>query len=91
MSTPTAMGDVMRVVLSPALKSQFQDRCAEQGQKMSERMRQLIVEDLAREKTPAEKLANILASADRKSKASKRPELTIDEIDAFIESVRNDR
>jgi len=91
MTTSTTSGEVMRVVLSPSLKSQFQDRCTEQGQKMSERMRQLIVSDLAQEKTPADKFADILASANRKKKAHGLPEPTIEEIDAFINSVRNER
>jgi len=91
MATSTTQGEVMRVVLSPSLKSQFQDRCAEQGQKMSERMRQLIVSDLSQEKTPADKLEGILASANRKKKASGLPEPTIEEIDAFIDSVRSER
>ncbi|MDR0308660.1 MAG: hypothetical protein LBH87_01870 [Coriobacteriales bacterium] len=92
-TTPTQAisGEVMRVVLSPNLKSQFHDRCAEQGQKMSERMRQLIVQDLAQAKTPADKLADILESASIKNKASCLPEPTIDDIDAFIESVRDER
>ena len=91
MATSTTQGEVMRVVISPSLKTQFQDRCIEQGQNMSERMRQLIVSDLAREKTPADKLADILASANRKKMANGLPEPTIEEIDAFIESVRNER
>jgi len=81
----------MRVVLSPSLKAQFQDRCTRQGQNMSERMRQLIVSDLARDKTPADRLADILASANRKKIANELPEPTIEEIDAFIELVRNER
>ena len=81
----------MRVVLSPSLKTQFQDRCTRQGQNMSERMRQLIVSDLARDKTPADRLADILASANRKKTANELPEPTIEEIDAFIDSVRNER
>jgi len=91
MTSTATSGEVMRVVLSPALKSQFQDKCTRNGQKMSERMRQLIVQDLAQEKTPADKLTEILASADRKKKASGLVEPTINEIDAFIAAVRDDR
>lgn len=91
MTTTATPGEVMRVVLPPTLKSQFQDKCAQQGQKMSERMRQLIVQDLSIEKTAADKLADILASAEQKNKASGLPEPTIEEVDAFIESVRDER
>lgn len=90
MATAVA-GEVMRVVLPATLKSQFQSKCADQGQKMSERLRQLIVQDLAQEKTAADKLAGILASAAQKNEASGLGEPTIEDIDAFIESVRDER
>lgn len=86
-----AASEVMRVVLPPVLKSQFQDKCAKQGQKMSERMRQLIVQDLSQERTAADELAGILASATEKNEASGLSEPTIKDIDAFIESVRDER
>jgi hypothetical protein len=91
MTTSTTSGEVMRVVLPKALKSEFQDKCSVQGQKMSERMRQLIVQDLSQSKTPADKLADILSSADKKNKASGLAELTIEEVDAFIASVCAER
>lgn len=86
-----ATSEVMRVVLPTSLKTRFQDKCSEHGQKMSERMRQLIVQDLAQEESPAEKLDRILASAEAKNKASNLPEPTIEDIDAFIASVRSER
>ncbi len=83
--------EVMRVVLPSSLKSQFQHKCAEQGQKMSERLRQLIVQDLAQEQTAADRLSSILESAAKKNEASGLPEPTIEDIDAFIDSVRDER
>lgn len=88
---PAATSEVMRVVLSSDLKARFQEKCSANGQKMSERMRQLIVQDLAEEETPADKLSRILQSATMKNRASSLPEPTIDDIDAFIDSVRTER
>ncbi len=91
MASATTTSEVMRVVLSSSMKTQFQAKCAKRGQKMSERMRQLIAEDLAQEHTAAENLSDILASAAKKNEASSLPLMTIDDIDAFIESVRDER
>lgn len=91
MATATSTGEVMRVVLSPSMKTRFQSKCQERGQKMSERMRMLIAEDLAQEQSPAEKLSGILASAARKNQSSALPAMTIEDIDSFIDSVREER
>lgn len=90
-SVATAAGEVMRVILPPAIKSQFQSKCNDHGQKMSERMRQLVVQDLAAQESPADKLSAILASAERKKEASGLPEPSIEDIDAFIDAVRAER
>lgn len=86
-----ATSEVMRVVLPPQLKAQFQEKCNRQGQKMSERMRQLVVQDLAQSESPADKLDRILASAEVKNKAAGLPEPTIEDIDEFIAAVRAER
>ncbi|WP_455779576.1 hypothetical protein [Gordonibacter pamelaeae] len=91
MTTTTMSGEVMRVVLPPTLKARFQSKCADQGQNMSERMRQLIAQDLAQEATPADRLTAILASAERKNRASGLSTPTIDDVDAFIDAVRAER
>ena len=91
MATATTSGEVMRVVLPPALKVQFRERCAQQGQNMSERTRQLIAQDICAEATPAQRLSQILASAQAKNEASALPALSIEDIDAFIDEIREER
>lgn len=91
MATVSTTGEVMRVVLPPMLKVQFRERCAQQGQNMSERMRQLIAQDVSSEATPAQRLSQILASAQAKNDASALPSLSIEDIDAFIDEVREER
>lgn len=90
-STSSNPGEVMRVVLSPTLKEDFHAKCIANGQSMSDRMRRLIVEDLAKDQTPADRLSTILNSAEVKNQASGLPTPTIEDIDAFIDSVREER
>ncbi|MEC4175079.1 hypothetical protein VJ918_05360 [Adlercreutzia sp. R21] len=91
MATASTAGEVMRVVLPPLLKVQFRERCTQQGQNMSERMRQLIAQDVSSEATPAQRLSQILASTQAKNEASALPALSIDDIDAFIDEIREER
>ena len=84
-------GEVMRVVLHPDMKAEFQAKCKRNGQKMSERTRQLIAQDLAAGQSAAQRLDAILSSAKEKSEASGIPSLSIEDIDAFIERVRSER
>jgi len=48
------------------------------------------MQELKREQSSADKLTKILASAKLKQKANRLPDPTINEIDAFIESVRDE-
>ena len=91
MSQVAERGEVMRVILQPTMKTEFQKKCERNGQKMSERTRQLIAQDLATEQTPIQRLDAILASAEHKNKASGIPSLSIDDIDQFIDQVRSER
>lgn len=88
----TATNDeVMRFVLPASTKERFQDKCARAGQKMSERMRYLVMRDIEDVPAPAERLDAILSSARAKNAAAELVEPTIDDIDAFIDSVRLER
>ena len=87
----TTTGEVMRVVLPPDLKTQFQEKCEAFGQKMSERARQLILADVMEEATPAARLTAILQSAKVKNERSGLGTPSIEDIDRFIEKVREER
>lgn len=82
---------ILRVVLPTAVKHEFREKCTSSGQNMSERARQLIIRDLEKPASPAQRLSAVLASAEEKARASELPELTIDDIDAFIDEVRDER
>lgn len=90
---PTAVmnDEVIRFVLPSSTKDRFQDRCAQAGQNMSERMRFLVMRDLEEAQAPADRLAGILASARAKSEAAGLAEPSIEDIDAFIDAVRIER
>lgn len=83
--------EVMRFMVPSATKERFQEKCMRSGQKMSERMRYLVMRDIEEAPTPADRLSGILASARAKNEASGLVEPTIDDIDAFIEQVRTER
>jgi hypothetical protein len=96
MTTAIAHDEVIRCILPKTTKEQFQLNCIRQGQKMSERLRQLIVQDITASQgsinsTAASRLTAILDSAQAKNQASNLSTPTIEEIDAFIESVRDER
>ena len=87
-----AMNDeVMRFVLPASTKERFQDKCAQSGQKMSERLRFLVMRDIEETPTPAGRLAGILMSARAKGEAAGLANPTIEDIDAFIDAVRSER
>ena len=91
MSTAAVNDEVMRFVLPARTKERFQDKCAQTGQKMSERMRFLVMRDIEEASTPAARLSGILASARVKNEAAGLAEPTIEDIDAFIDAVRAER
>ena len=91
MPTVAMNDEVMRFVLPASMKERFQDKCAQTGQKMSERMRFLVTRDIEETLTPAGRLADILASARAKGEAAGLAEPTIEDIDAFIDAVRTER
>ena len=91
MTTAITNDEVIRFMIPSGTKERFQKKCALSGQKMSERMRYLVARDIADELTPTDKLSGILASARAKNEASGLAELTIDDIDAFIDEVRMER
>lgn len=71
MATAAVNDEVMRFVLPASTKERFQDKRAQAGQKMSERMRFLVMRDSDTEEapTPAGRLSSILASARVKGEA----------------------
>ena len=91
MATAIANDEVMRFMVPSGTKELFQEKCARSGQKMSERMRYLVMRDIEDEPTAASRLSGILASARAKNEASGLAEPTIEDIDAFIDSVRSER
>ena len=91
MPTTVANDEVMRFMLPASVKDRFQEKCSRTGQKMSERMRYLVARDLEDGSAPASRLSGILASVRIKGEASGLSQPTIDDIDAFIDSVRAER
>lgn len=83
--------DVLRFVLPAKEKKKFQKKCEQEGQKMSERMRYLVDQDIAEAPSAATKLASVLSSAKQKAAANALPTLSIEEIDVFIDQIREER
>lgn len=81
----------MRVILPVEIRDKFKAKCESRGQSMSERARQLVVEDIANFKTPAEKFSALLFRAALINEASGYKEPSQEEIDAFIYEVRQER
>lgn len=87
-----AMNDeVMRFVLPASTKERFQDKCAQSGQKMSERLRFLVMRDIEETPTSASRLAGIFASARAKGEVAGLVEPTIGDIDALAKLLRVSR
>lgn len=82
---------VLRCMLPEEDKQRFKSACRRRGVKMSERVRELIEQDIREIKTAEVQLAAILASAKRKNLAGGLPTPTIEDIDAFIDEVRTER
>lgn len=74
--------------VTPQVKADFEKRCKERGESVSEAARDLLVKDLYAEKTPLEKLNEAFASADEKTAAAGLPEPTVDEIVGYCKKVR---
>ena len=91
MTTAITNDEIIRFLIPSGAKERFQEKCARSGQKMSERMRYLVMRDIEDVPTAASRLSDILASARAKNEASGLAEPTIEDIDAFIDSVRSER
>ena len=81
----------MRVVLPVEIRDKFRAKCEQHGQSMSERARQLVVDDVLDFQTPAEKFSDLMAKAAEINESSGYSEPTMEEIDAFIAEVRQER
>lgn len=81
----------MRVVLPVEIRDKFRAKCERRGQSMSERARQLVVEDVINFQTPAEKFSSLMSQASEINEASSYSEPTMEEIDSFIAEVRKER
>ena len=81
----------MRVVLPVDIRDKFRAKCEGRGQSMSERARQLVVDDVLDFQTPAEKSSSLMSQATEINEASGYPEPTMEEIDDFIAEVRKER
>ena len=81
----------MRVVLPVEIRDKFRAKCESRGQSMSERARQLVVDDVVDFQMPAEKFSILMSQATEINNASGYPEPTMEEIDAFIAEVRKER
>lgn len=87
----SANSKTMRVVLPAEIRDKFRLKCEERGQSMSERARQLVVNDVLTYQTPAERFSSLTMKAAEINKASGYSEPTMEEIDAFIAEVRQER
>ena len=83
--------EVMRFVVPSGVKARFKEKCARSGQGMSERMRQLVMQDVADVPSASVRLDAILGSARKKGDASDLPVPSIEDIDRYIESIRDER
>ena len=81
----------MRVVLPVEIRDKFRVKCEQRGQSMSERARQLVVDDVLDFQTPADKFSDLMSKAAEINESSGYSEPTMEEIDAFIAEVRQER
>ena len=81
----------IRVSLPVGIRDTFKRRCADRGQSMSERARQLVVEDVSNYQSPSERFARITNEAQSINDASGFKEPTMAEIDEFIASIRAEK
>lgn len=80
----------LRTMLTPAMKAEYKAFCAARGQGMSERVRMLILNDMAGEDA-GKRFDSIMASAATKNEASGLKTPSVEEINAFVDGVRAER
>lgn len=82
--------EVVRVMLTKDAKADYKEFCQNIGQSMSERLRMLAMQDMA-SNDAASRFDAIMAFAAKKNSASGLRTPSIDEINAFVDKVREER
>ena len=82
--------EMIRVRIEPEKKERLQSIYAARGTTLSQAVRDFLDSELA-QNDPLSVLDGIAESAARKVEASGAPELTIDDVVAFVDSVREER
>lgn len=86
-----ASSDIIQFRVTSQVKADFEKRCKDRGESVSEAARKLLMDDLYAPKSPLEKLNEAFASADEKLDAGDLTEPTVDEIVAYCKEVRAER
>lgn len=81
----------IKIPVTNSVKESFEGRCASKGQKVAERARQLIINDLNEVTAPVSRFDQIMTAADIKTKSSGVNDLSLEDIDQFISEVRAER
>lgn len=83
--------ETIQLRIEPSIKHDYERRCRESGQTVSQAVRELIVADLYADQTPLARLDAIFASADEHREAAGLPEPSVEEVVAFCERVKQER
>jgi len=83
--------DTIRIRIEPALKSKLQKRCDERGITLSQLIRDFLAKEADRPVTTAERFDAIMSSAKAKAGATGLSDPSIDDINNYIATIREER
>ncbi|MCL2806787.1 MAG: hypothetical protein FWD27_01275 [Coriobacteriia bacterium] len=83
--------DTIRIRIEPTLKQKLQSRCDDRGITLSHLIRDFLTTEANRPVTAAERFDAIMASAASKTGTTGLNEPTIDDINDYIDSIREQR
>lgn len=83
--------DTIRIRIEPQLKNSLQEYCARRGTTISQEIRDYLNKKLLDQASTLERFDALMLSAEKKLESSGLPAPTMDELNAYIKSIREQR
>ena len=86
-----AASEVIRVRIEPEVKESLSKMYAARGTTISQSVRSFLYGELEREATAPDRFDAIMAAADARLESSGEPDVSLEDIVAFVDGVRDER
>ena len=86
-----AATETIRIRIDPEVKNSLTHMYARRGTTISQAVRTFLYEELENERTALDRFDAIMTAADAKMESAGEPEVSIDDIVTYIDSVRDER